>query len=468
MTIIPVILSGGSGTRLWPLSRQERPKQFLNLSGKNSMLQETISRLVGIPNLIDPIVVCNNKHRFLVASQCQEIGCKPNIILEPEGRNTAPAITVSALLASKKKDSIMLVLSADHLIKDIEQFQKSINLAIKYAQENKIITFGVKPTEPNTGYGYIKISDKKSISKVDKFIEKPDYSFAKNFIKTGGYLWNSGIFMFKTDYFLEQMSAFAPEVLKYSLSSMLNSEVDLDFVRLDAKYFCQCPSISIDYALMERSNNVYSVLLESDWSDVGSWNSLRKSKKEDKDGNVIIGDVIQLDTQNTYIHSTHKLVTTIGLKDLIIVNTKDALFISDNSSSEKVNLIVDELKNNSRTEHLFHRKVHRPWGWFDIIETGNFFQVKRLHLHGKSRLSLQYHNYRSEHWVLISGSVYATKGNKIVQMTEGDSIYIPIGEKHSLENKSDTYAEIIEVQSGKYLAEDDIIRIEDDYGRAQK
>ena len=466
--IIPIILSGGSGTRLWPLSRKDRPKQFLQLYGSYSMLQETIVRLSGIENIDRPIIVCNEKHRFLVAQQCHDIGIEPTIILEPNGRNTAPAITVAAIQSIREsQDRVLLVLSADHKIEDIDGFHHAIAIAKKTALEKKLVTFGVKPTGPNTGYGYIKYSGiDNELSKVERFVEKPNLEKANEYFISNEYLWNSGMFMFTSQYFLDRLKKFNPEIYQKSLESIERSSKDLDFIRLDEKSFNSCPSDSIDYALMEKSDNVFVIPVDIGWSDLGTFESLRKSKTKDSNGNVFEGDIISFDTNDSYIRSSDKLVATFGISNMTIINTKDALFVSNNSSSDKVKNIVNILSDLKRSEHIHHRKVHRPWGWYDSIEKGKYFQVKRLHIYPGAKLSIQRHQKRAEHWVLISGEVVATKGDIDISMVEGDSIFIPRGEIHSLSNPNDVYAEIIEVQSGSYLGEDDIERFEDVYGRA--
>ena len=467
--LTPVILSGGSGTRLWPLSRRERPKQFLQIFGKNSMLQETILRINGIENVNKPIIVCNENHRFLVEHQCHDIDIEPTIILEPEGRNTAPAITVAAIQSLREfQDSVLLVLSADHKIEDIEKFHKAIYTAKETALEKKLVTFGVKPTGPNTGYGYIKYSgDEKNLSKVEKFVEKPNFEKANEYFISKDYLWNSGMFMFTSKCFLDELNKFNPEMYQKSREAIVKASKDLDFIRLHEKSFNSCPSDSIDYALMEKSDNVFVIPVDIGWSDLGTFESLRESKDKDINGNIFEGDVISFDTNNTFIRSSEKLVATFGVSNMTIINTKDALFVSDNTQSENVKDIVKVLIESKRSEHIHHRKVHRPWGWYDSIEKGRYFQVKRLHIYPGAKLSIQRHQKRSEHWVLISGKVIATKGETDILMTEGDSIFIPKGEIHSLSNPNNEHAEIIEIQSGSYLGEDDIERFEDIYGRAE-
>jgi len=467
--ITPIILSGGSGTRLWPLSRKDRPKQFLQLYGNHSMLQETILRLSGIENIDKPIIVCNENHRFLVAQQCHDIDIEPTIILEPIGRNTAPAITVAAIQSIREfEDTVLLVLSADHKIENIEGFHHAISIAKKTVIEKKLVTFGVMPTRPNTGYGYIKYSGiDNEPSKVERFVEKPNLEKANEYFISKEYLWNSGMFMFTSKYFLDELKKFNPEIYQKSLEAIERSSKDMDFLRLDEKSFNSCPSDSIDYALMEKSDNVFVIPVDIGWSDLGTFESLRDSKTKDINGNIFEGDVISFDTNNTFIRSSERLVATFGISNMTIINTEDALLISDNTQSENVKDIVKALVESKRSEHVHHRKVYRPWGWYDSIEQGKYFKVKRLHINPKAKLSVQKHQKRAEHWVLISGSVIATKGENAFAMKKGDSIFIPKGEIHSLSNPNDEYAEIIEVQSGSYLGEDDIERFEDIYGRAE-
>jgi mannose-1-phosphate guanylyltransferase/mannose-6-phosphate isomerase len=471
MKIIPVILSGGSGTRLWPLSRKQYPKQYLPLVGDNTMLQETILRLSGLDNLVDPIIVCNADHRFLVAEQCQQINIKnPTILLEPVGRNTAPAIAAAALQSLKQTvDVVLLVLSADHVIQDVEAFHQAINIANNQAQEGKLAIFGIVPTDANTGYGYIKSSDEivNGSYKVEEFVEKPDLETAEKYLEQGNYLWNSGMFMFKAATLIDELSTHSPEIVTPVNDAVNNAEQDLDFIRLDKQAFESSPSDSIDYALMEKSNNVVVVPLDAQWNDIGAWSALHDIGTKDTNGNVIKGDVIAQETTNTYINANHHIVVTIGVDNLIIVDTPDATFIATQDKAQEVKSIVESLQAKGRDEGTIHRKVFRPWGWYDSIESGKHFQVKRLHVNPGAKLSLQMHHKRAEHWVVVSGTATATNGEKILTLTEGDSTYIPIGTTHGLENKTNEQLEIIEVQSGTYLGEDDIVRFEDIYGRVK-
>jgi len=471
MKIVPVILSGGSGTRLWPLSRQQYPKQFLPLLGNKSMFQETLLRLKGVSNLADPVIVCNENHRFLVAEQLNQISINnAAIILEPIGRNTAPAITAAAMQIINdidKKNSIMLVLSADHQINDTDEFLKTINIARIYAKNGRLVTFGIVPNSPNTGFGYINYIEglNSEVSEVKKFVEKPDQQTAESYLKDGSYLWNSGMFMFDPSQLIMELSVHSVEIVNAVKKSFDNATQDLDFIRLESQYFKSSPSNSIDYALMEKSNNVVVIKLDAGWSDVGSWESLYEISEKDKNGNVLKGDIFAEETYNTYIDSGSNFIATIGVTDLVIVDTPDATLIANKDQSHKVQKIVKNLQSTDREEHINNRKVFRPWGWYDSIESGLNFQVKRLHVNPGAKLSLQMHNKRAEHWVVIDGVANVINGEKTFTLTVGESTYIPIGAKHSLENKASQTLEIIEVQSGVYLGEDDIVRFEDIYGR---
>jgi mannose-1-phosphate guanylyltransferase/mannose-6-phosphate isomerase len=433
------------------------------------MLQETILRLNGLDNLADPIIVCNADHRFLVADQCQQIDItNPTILLEPVGRNTAPAIAAAALQSIKDtNDALLLVLSADHVIQDVEAFHAAINIASNQAQEGKLATFGIVPTDANTGYGYIK-SSKGSIDdayKVEEFVEKPDLQTAQSYLEQGNYLWNSGMFMFKATTLIDELITHSPEIVASVNNAVDNAVQDLDFIRLDKQAFELSPSDSIDYALMEKSDNVVVVPLDAQWNDIGSWSALHDIGTKDSNGNVIQGDVFTEDTTNTYIHANHHMVATIGVQDLVIVDTPNATLISSKDKAQEVKKIVEQLQQQDREEQSCHRKVYRPWGWYDSIESGKHFQVKRLHVNPGAKLSLQMHHKRAEHWVVVSGTATAINGEDVLTLTEGDSTYIPIGTTHGLENKTNEQLEIIEVQSGTYMGEDDIVRFEDIYGR---
>jgi mannose-1-phosphate guanylyltransferase/mannose-6-phosphate isomerase len=468
--IIPVIISGGSGTRLWPLSRKQHPKQYLSLFGDNTMLQETILRLDGIENITDPIIVCNACHRFLVAEQCQQINIKnPVILLEPVGRNTASAIAAAAILSLKQlDDAVLLVLPADHVIQDIDAFHGAISIANAQAKKDKLVTFGIVPTDANTGYGYIKSfkDDIDGAYKVEKFIEKPNHETAQSYLKHGDYLWNSGMFMFNADTLIDELVKYAPDIFNSVSEAVNNAKQDLDFIRLDKQAFESSPSDSIDYALMEKTNNLVVVPLDVKWNDVGTWAALYDIGIKDANGNVILGDVYAEETTDTYISANHHIVATIGVQDLVIVDTPDATLILSKDKAQKVNKIVDRLQKKYRKESGYHRKVYRPWGWFDSLDKREGFQVKRIYINPGASLSIQSHKYRSEHWVVVKGTAIVLKGDESFILNVNQSTYISMGELHSLKNASiQNYLEIIEVQCGSYLEEDDIIRYNDDYNR---
>jgi len=473
LKIVPVILCGGEGKRLWPLSRQGNPKQYLPLLSDNSMLQETILRLSGLPNLENAIIVCNSEHRFLVAEQCEEIHInKPTILLEPIGRNTAPAISAAAFhVLDTLNDALLLVLSADHYIEDKDSFYEAINTAKTNALNNKLVTFGIQPKDANTDYGYIKFKGQcnDGAYNIDKFTEKPDLKNAEMFLKQGKYLWNSGMFMFKANLLINELTEYCPLISEATKISVANAIKDLDFIRLDEKAFSVCPNESIDYALMEKSNNRVVVPLDAGWNDIGSWQTLSKFGKKDLDGNIIKGDVITENTSNTYINSSsnRNKIVTIGIDDLVIINTHDVTLISSKAMSGDVKLIADHVENNSNNSSK-HVKVYRPWGWFEVLEIGDFFQIKKLHVKAKERLSFQFHNKRAEFWAVVKGVASIRLENKELNLSVGDSIHIAQGEKHSLANNTDEDLQVIEVQSGKYLGEDDIVRLQDIYGRIKK
>jgi mannose-1-phosphate guanylyltransferase/mannose-6-phosphate isomerase len=469
--LTPVILSGGSGTRLWPLSRPEYPKQYLSLLGENTMLQNTILRLSGLSNLADPIIICNVEHRFLVAEQCHQIGLyNPIILLEPFGRNTAPAIAAASLYCIKESgDSPLLVLSADHVIQDVDVFHQAVNIGAEKVKNGKLVIFGIKPTNANTGYGYIKISKefKDGVFEVEEFVEKPNQKTADFYLEQLNYLWNSGIFMFQASSVIDELKIHAPDIVVSANEAIKNATQDLDFIRLEKKAFESSPSDSIDCALIEKSNNVVVIQLDAKWNDIGTWESLYDVETKDSKGNVIKGDVMIQDTTHSYINSNHHMLAVIGVDNLIIVNTADATFITSKEKAQEVINIVSSLKTNGRSEASFNRKVYRPWGWYDSIESGEYFQVKRLHIKSNAKLSLQMHRMRAEHWVVIKGIATVTIDKKTFFLKKGESTYIASGMTHALENQAKEPLEIIEVQSGSYLGEDDIVRFEDIYGRAE-
>ena len=465
--IVPVILSGGSGTRLWPLSRKLHPKQFINLVNETTLFQDTILRLP--KDVAEPLIICNEEHRFLAAEQLREIGKKTKgIILEPEGRNTAPAIALAALqFINKGEDPILLVLSADHLIKNIEAFHQSITIASELAENNKLITFGVVPDKAETGYGYIEanINNTDDYYSIKSFTEKPSQKNAKKYLDSVNYLWNSGMFMFKASVFLSELEKFEPEILSACKKSCTTKNIDSDFIRIDNDAFYQCPNESIDYAVMEFTKNGVVIPLDANWSDVGSWSSLWDIKTKDNNDNVSEGDVFLEDVKNTYTYSSNRLVSVIGVSNLVIVDTQDALLVADKQQTHNIKKIVARLNSDKRSEVDSHRKVFRPWGYYDLVDSGEGFQVKRIVVNSGAKLSLQKHKYRAEHWVVVKGVALVTCGDKTFELVENQSTYIPQGSLHRLENHQDIPLEIIEIQTGSYLGEDDIIRFEDDYQR---
>ena len=472
--IIPVILCGGSGSRLWPLSRESYPKQFLILDQKSgkSLLQKTYQRLLGIKDLLDPIIVCNEEHRFLVAEQMREIQTKPNtILLEPVGRNTAPAIALSALLALEKEDDpILLVLSSDHDIKDKKKFLNAIEIGISYASKDRLVTFGVVPTYPEVGYGYIKGEKNFNLNNIEginisRFIEKPNIDMAKKLIKDKCYTWNSGMFVFKAGIILKEMEKYSPEILHYCKSSLKESKIDLDFQRLNKDSFKKCPNLSIDVAIMEKSKIGTVIPLDSGWSDIGSWKSVWENSDKDNNENLIQGKVIIKNTKSSYIRSEKRLVVGIGLKDMIVVDTNDAILIADKMQDQEVKNIVKELKNKKIPEGINHKKIYRPWGDYVSIADAKRWQVKIINVKPGESLSLQRHHHRAEHWIIVNGIAKVEIDNSEYFISENQSTYIPLGSKHRLSNPGKIGLSLIEIQSGSYLGEDDIERFEDNYGR---
>lgn len=467
--MIPVILSGGSGTRLWPLSRSNFPKQFLSLQGEQTMLQQTLLRLQGMEGIQPPFAICNESHRFIVAEQLREIGIKPgSIMLEPIGRNTAPAITIAAL-AANSPDAILMVFPADHMIKNIDALHTSLELACEQASAGYLVTFGIKPIAPETGYGYIKTGQNtdESVFSVDAFVEKPTLEKAVSYLESGDYLWNSGIFIFRADRFLEELQRFNPEMLQCCQKAFAGSQTDMDFVRLEKSAFIACPSDSIDYAVMEKTDKALVIPLDAGWNDIGSWSALWEVADKDVDGNVTRGDVMTQAVRNSYIYSENKLVTAIGVKDLIIVDTDDAVMVAAKDQVHQVKEIVCQLNQRARSEADIHRKVFRPWGYYDEIDTGERYKAKRIVVKPGAKLSLQKHHHRAEHWVVVRGTALVTKKNENYLLAENESTYIPLGTLHRLENPGKIPLEMIEVQSGSYLNEDDIVRFDDDYKRRE-
>lgn len=471
MKIYPVILSGGSGTRLWPLSRAALPKQLLALVGEQTMLQETTLRLDNFPEMMPPLMVCGNEHRFMIAEQMRAIGIAPlGIMLEPEGRNTAPAVAAAAhYLLAIDPDAVMLVLPADHVINDVPAFHAAIARATAAVAAGALATFGIVPSGPETGYGYIRRGDALASAdacfSVARFVEKPDLATAQSFIADGNYLWNSGMFLFGAAPYLDELTALRPDIAACSKKAVSEAYRDLDFCRLHEASFAACPSVSIDYAVMEHTKHAVVVPADIGWSDVGSWSALWEVQPSDAQGNVLRGDVYLDDVSNSLVRAESRMVAVIGLSDLVVVETKDAVLVAHKDEVQKVKQIVDHLKKNKRSEHINHTKVYRPWGCYEGIDAGERFQVKRIIVNPGQILSLQMHHHRAEHWVVVSGTARVTCGDVVKLLTENESTYIPIGQTHRLENPGKLPLHLIEVQSGSYLGEDDIVRFEDIYKR---
>ena len=464
--MLPVILSGGSGTRLWPLSRRDFPKQFQPLLSKKTLFQETIERVYQAAKQ-DPLIVCNEEHRFIVAEQMREQNIKPKaIILEPIGRNTAPAIAVASFSVIDS-DPILLVCPSDHYIPNTEVFSQTMEEGKHFAKKGKFVCFGITPTTPRTGFGYILASEDVKHPKghtIKKFIEKPCFEDAKEFLTAGSYFWNSGIFLFKASHFLKLLQQLQPEIYSIAKTAYEKGVADLDFFRLE-KSFCTCPSNSIDYAIMEKIQDGVMIPFPEKWSDVGSWSSIWETQEKDPEGNVKLGDVVSHATKNSYLRS-EKLLVTIGVEDLIIVETEDSILVVNKSAQQSIKETLDKLKEKGRPEVENHRKVYRPWGFYDRLAIGERHQVKRIVVKPGGTLSLQYHHHRSEHWVVVKGTAKVTQGEKVFLLSENQSTYISLGEIHRIENPGKCPLELIEVQVGSYLEEDDIIRLEDVYSRA--
>ena len=467
-TIQPIILSGGSGTRLWPCSRKAYPKQFLDLIGNCTLYQQTCLRLSNALYTA-PIVLGNQDHRFLLAEQMLELGSKCKaIVLEPVGRNTAPAALIAALLVARDDPNhLLLLLPSDHVMNDDEAFTRSIRCGIEAAENGQIVTFGVRPDEPKTGYGYIEtVEGSGSPADVVRFIEKPTAEKAQAYLDKGSYFWNAGIFLFSAKTMIEAFETHAPDLVKPCKEALDKATVDFDFLRLDADAYSQCTDISLDYAIMEKVDGIKCVPLETEWSDLGSWSAVWQAMDKDEQGNVTHGDIILQDTKNCYAHSADgACLSLLGLEDVIAVATKDAILIASKERAQDVKIIVEELRSKERVEHIFHSRVYRPWGWFERLNVSERYQVKCLMVKPSAQLSLQSHHHRAEHWVVVSGTVRVTNGDAVYLLTENESTYVPIGHKHRLENPGKIPAMLIEVQSGAYLNEDDIVRYEDDFGR---
>lgn len=464
--IVPVILSGGSGTRLWPLSREAYPKQFLPLVGDDTMLQATWKRVASIAGAA-PIVVANQEHRFMAAEQLRECKVLPQaLILEPVGRNTAPAIAIAALQAlSAGDDALLLVLPSDHVVRNEAAFHTAVKQAAVAAESGKLVTFGIVPTAPETGYGYIKAATGEGVRAVDRFVEKPDLATAEQYVASGEYFWNSGMFLFKASRYLKELETLQPAILAACRNALDKAARDNDFIRLDAEAFAASPNDSIDYAVMEKTADAAVVPLDAEWNDVGSWSALWEVSDKDADGNACHGDVIALDCKDSYAYGG-RLIAMVGLQDVVVVETDDAVFVGHKDRVQDVKEIVGQIKRDGRSEAAAHRKVYRPWGAYDSIDNGARFQVKRITVKPGATLSLQMHHHRAEHWIVVSGTAEVTRGDEVILLSENQSTYIPLGVTHRLKNPGKLPLELIEVQSGSYLGEDDIVRFEDSYGRA--
>ncbi|MDE2156343.1 MAG: mannose-1-phosphate guanylyltransferase/mannose-6-phosphate isomerase [Xanthomonadaceae bacterium] len=469
--LIPLVLSGGSGTRLWPVSRKNLPKQFLALAGNGTLFQQTIARTRQLPEVTAPIVVASEDHRFLAADQLLEAGIEgATIVLEPLARNTAPAIALGALQALQRDaDALLLVLPADHLIGDTAAFTTAVQQAVPLAQQGWLVTFGIRPDRAETGFGYIRRAE--AIGghgyRVEQFVEKPDLATAETYLADGGYDWNSGMFLFKASRYLEELSTLAPAMLAAVRAAHAQASVDLDFVRIDREAFAQVPDGSIDYTVMEKTRRAAVIPVSCAWSDIGSWSALWLTGNKDADGNLREGDTLAVDSRNSLLRSHDRhLLAALGIDDLIVVTTPDATLVAHRDRAQDVKKVVDRLKAAGRTEHSLHRVVHRPWGSYDSLEAGDRFQVKRIAVKPGASLSLQKHHHRAEHWIVVSGTAEVTCDDKVFLLGENQSTYIPLGSVHRLRNPGKVALELIEVQSGSYLGEDDIVRLDDVYGRA--
>lgn len=466
----PVLLSGGSGTRLWPLSREAYPKQFLPLVGPGTMLQETWQRVAPLTQRA-PIVVANEDHRFLVAEQLRQLGVEqPALLLEPTGRNTAPAIAAAAMQAMREgDDAVLLVLPSDHAIADAEGFRQAVNQALPAARDGALVTFGIMPTAPETGFGYIQAdahTHGDGVRKVLRFVEKPDAATARGYLDAGGYYWNSGMFLFRASRFIEELRKFRPDIEQAARQALLQGTRDGDFVRLQREAFEACPSESIDYAVMEKTDAAMVLPVNIGWNDVGSWSALWEVSEQDTHGNAFHGEVVAVDSCGNYVHA-QRLVALVGVENAVVVETDDAILVADKTKVQQVKDVVARLKREVRSQAVLHREVHRPWGSYDSVDVGPGFQVKRIKVKPGAKLSLQSHTQRAEHWIVVRGTARVTRDNDVFELFANQSTYIPIGAKHRLENPGDSMLELIEVQSGDYLGEDDIVRYDDVYGRTQ-
>ena len=472
--MITVILSGGSGSRLWPLSRQQHPKQFLPIVDEQTLFQSTISRLKGFSELEEPLIVCNEQHRFIVAEELRKLNSgNKGIILEPFGRNTAPAIALAAFHISKiNPDELMLILPADHLIRNEDAFHSALKDAELLAKDGYLLTFGIVPSTPEIGYGYIHaeqpLSEDGLVLKVESFVEKPDLASAESYLNHGGYFWNSGMFLFRADSYLEALEDSNPKVFRACQSAMQNVAHDGDFLRVNSEAFDNSPDISIDYAVMEHTNKAAVVPLDASWSDVGAWPAVWEVGTKDKDGNVSRGDTSFKNSNNNLVYGEKSLVVLIGVDDLVVIDTKDATLVAARNNMSEIKTVVEQLKIENRTEAVCHREVFRPWGSYDSVDNGDRFQVKRISVNPGETLSLQKHHHRAEHWIVVSGTAEVTCDDNVFLLTENQSAYIPLGAVHRLSNPGKVILELIEVQSGSYLGEDDIVRFEDEYGRSEE
>lgn len=469
--IVPVILSGGSGTRLWPLSRKMHPKQLLPLLSETTLLQDTANRFKSLDTVTDGMVICNEDYRFMVAEQVRESALSNvDIILEPMGKNTAPAIALAALNAAEEdSDPVLLVLPADHDIRDVDAFLKDIEKGLEQSKQGNLVTFGIVPDSPETGYGYIQSGSEIDMGcyKVSRFVEKPDIETARQYLEQGGYYWNSGMFMFRASVYLDALKQYAPDIHSACVDSFDKVERDMDFLRIPADPFSSCPSDSIDYAIMEKADNTVVIPVDIGWSDVGSWAALHDLGESDVSGNTFIGDVESLETANSYVRSEKRLTVTLGVSDLIVVDTEDALLISSREKVQDIKNVVEKLSSQGRDEVLLHKRVCRPWGCYKGIDHSERFQVKRITVNPGAVLSLQLHHHRAEHWIVVSGTARVTRDDEVFMLSENESTYIPLGVKHRLENVGAIPLELIEVQTGSYLGEDDIVRFDDIYGRSE-
>ncbi|MGV8892416.1 MAG: mannose-1-phosphate guanylyltransferase/mannose-6-phosphate isomerase [Burkholderiaceae bacterium] len=468
--LIPVILCGGSGTRLWPLSRETFPKQFLRLLGKDTLLQQTMQRLAGIANVDPAILVCNETSRFVVAEQLREIGMEnAQILLEPARRNTAPAIAAAAMQAlSRGDDPLLLVLPSDHVIINNAAFYAAVQKAKIAAEQGKLVTFGITPLGPETGYGYIRAgtAEQGQAQPVIKYVEKPDRATAEDYVASGQYFWNSGMFIFRASRYLEELTHFEPEIVAACSQAMALAKQDFSFIRLDSQSYIGSPNKAVDYAVMEQTKNAAMVALDAGWNDIGSWAAVWKASEKDGDNNAVQGDVMMQDCQDCLVHGSTRLITAVGMRNTIIIETADAILIMDADKAQETKKLVEQLIETKRTEATQHREIFRPWGSYDSIEVGTRFHVKRITVKQGAKLSLQMHHHRAEHWVVVSGTAKITNGDQEYLLTENQSTYIPLGVVHSLENPGKIPLELIEIQSGTYLGEDDIVRLQDNYGRA--